>query len=61
MRTQTARSRSNEWYHPVPALRADRAKLGADLCTPTLRVQPSPVAEEGIFSEFDGVYDEERY
>ncbi|KAG8745766.1 hypothetical protein FRC10_007027 [Ceratobasidium sp. 414] len=64
MRAQTARSRSNEWYHPVPALRvaSDRAKLGADLCAPTLRVQPSPVAEEGVFADFgDEVYDEERY
>ncbi|KAG9094290.1 hypothetical protein FRC06_010939 [Ceratobasidium sp. 370] len=60
----TARSRSNEWYHPVPALRVapDRTKLGADLCPPALRVQPSPVAEEGIFADFgDEVYDEERY
>ncbi|QRV87491.1 PHD finger protein rhinoceros [Ceratobasidium sp. AG-Ba] len=62
--SQTARSRSNEWYHPVPALRTpSRGMLGADLYTPpALRVQPSPVAEEGIFVDFsDEVYSEERY
>lgn len=64
MHTNTARSRSNEWYHPVPALRApSRGMLGADLYTaPALRVQPSPVAEEGMFADFDDeVYNEERY
>ncbi|KAG8704514.1 hypothetical protein FRC09_003483 [Ceratobasidium sp. 395] len=63
--TQAARSRSNEWYHPVPALRGgvpDRSKLGADLCTPAVRVRPSPVVEESMFGDFgDDVYDEERY
>lgn len=64
-RSQTARSRSNEWYHPVPAVRnaPNRGMLGAELyTTPALRVQPSPVAEEGKFADFgDEVYDEERY
>ena len=64
-RSQTARSRSNEWYHPVPAVRGapNRGMLGAELYSPpTFRVQPSPVAEEGRFADFgDEVYDEERY
>lgn len=63
--SQAARSRSNEWYHPVPAIRGppNRGMLGAELYThPALRLQPSPVAEEGMFADFgDEVYDEERY
>ncbi|KAB5595311.1 RhoGEF domain containing protein [Ceratobasidium theobromae] len=62
-RAQTARSRSNEWYHPVPACRAPtRGMLGPDLYTQRTRVHPSPVAEEGRFATFgDEVYDENRY